>query len=198
MNKIVLTWWTFVWKTSILRNLSTKWYTIVDEVAQKNIQLLKNLLWDEDSKKWRQDNFLEFQRMNIFSNLNTYNESLNIWETKDWLIFYDRWIFDWFASLTREWIPIPKSIENLCHNVKYDIIFVIEHLSSHDPRKETWRMLNFEKSKKWEESIIKEYTKKIWIENIITIPKIIYEDTEKGIEERTQIILDHIINIKKS
>jgi len=188
MKKIVLTGGTHVWKTSIIKNLQFLWYTAFESVAEKNMQLLIDLLWLEVYQKWRNENFLDFQRMIFFSNLQVYNESLKITNPKEWIIFYDRWVFDWFASLKREWIDVPIALEKQTENINYDMVFLIESLPYHDMRENEWRMLNEEMSKKWESFLIKEYQERFG--NIIRIPAIYYpENKELAIQERTNLIL---------
>lgn len=190
MKKVVLTWWTHTWKTSILKNLSLKWYTTIDEVAQNNMKTLINLLWKENYQKWRKENFLEFQKLNIYDNLKVYLNEIN--KAKDWVIFYDRWIFDWIASLNRESVDIPIEIKELIKDIKYNKIFIIEHLDKHDMRNETWRMLNSELSIKWEKYIKKVYTEKFWQNNIILISDIENWTTKEKIEKRTNLILKYL------
>lgn len=193
MKKIILTWWTHTWKTSILNELSSKWYTVIGEVAQKNMQTLIKLLGKENYQKWRKENFLEFQKMNIFDNLKIYFKKIE--NPKDWLIFYDRWVFDWIASLKREWYNIPNEIDELIKKIHYEKIFIIEHLDNHNTRNETGRILNLEISKKWEIFIKQTYLEKFWEKNIIIIPNIKIWDIEKNIEERTKIILNFLNNL---
>jgi len=197
MERILFTWWTFAWKTSVLEELQKIWYSVIWESSGRNIKLCQALLWDEEYRKWRPSYFEEFQRMNIHSNLEDYIKSLQIGKTKDWIIFYDRWVFDWFASLKREWFKIPDWLEIVSKNISYDLIFLFEILPDHQTREHTWRMLNREVAEKWAKFIEAEYTQRFWADKIIKVPSIVYENNpQKVINERLEFVLSEITKRK--
>ena len=184
MKKIVLTWWTYTWKTTLLKEFKKQGFICLDEVAQNNMKLLSSILKDK-YLYWRKENFLEFQKMNIFDDLKRY---LSVLKNEN-IIFFDRWVFDWVASLKRENIEIPDYIDKLFSNISYDIAFVIEPLKEHKTREYTWRVLNKEMSVKWAKYIENEY-KDRWV-------KVIKVDTfsdnkEESIKKRVQFILNNI------
>lgn len=192
MNKfIVCTWWTHVWKTSVLEYLETIWYKRHISVAWKYMEMLSKLFWDLEYRTWRTKNFSEFQRMNIFADLELYFDSLKTENTKDGIIFFDRWIFDWIASLKRENIEIPESIEELVSRVEYyKKVFIFEPIWFHEQREQTWRMLNEETSLKWTRFIEEEY-KWRWYE-IVKVPDIQIWTPEENIKARAKFLLDNI------
>lgn len=188
---IVCTWWTHVWKTSVLEYLETQWYKRHISVAWKYMEMLSNIFWDAEYRVWRTNNFWEFQRMNIFADLELYFDSLNIKNIKDEIIFFDRWVFDWIASLKRENIEIPNSIEELVSKVKYyKKVFIFEPIWFHDSREQTWRMLNEEISLKWAKFIEEEY-KNRWYE-IVKIPDIKAWNNHDNINARAELLLNNI------
>jgi len=157
------------------------WYNCFDEVAGENMKMLIELFWMDKYRKWRKENFLEFQYMNIFSNL---KREVSIKNNNE-LNFLDRWVFDWIASLKRENYNISKSIESLVNNINYDYIFIIEPIGTHNIREHTWRMLDENISIKWSKFIINEYISRFWKKKVINVPF----DT---IENRAKFILDKI------
>jgi len=177
--KIVLTWWTHTWKTSILRYLESKWYNCLDEVAGDNMNMLLKILWKDWYSNWRKNNFLEFQQINIFSNL---KRDFDLKKT-DNFTFLDRWVFDWIASLKREKLSISESILNLVDRISYDYIFIIDPIDFHEIRGSTWRMLDKDVSEKWNNFIIDEYVSRFWREKVVHVPF----DT---IENRAKFILN--------
>lgn len=195
MERILFTWGTFAWKTSVLEQLKQQWYSIIWESSGRNIKLCQALLWDGDYRKWKPSYFDEFQRMNIHSNLEDYIKSLDIVDSKDWLLFYDRWVFDWFASLKREWFNIPEWLESISKTIRYDLIFLFDILPNHQTRENTWRMLNREVAEKWAKFIEAEYIQRFWADKIIKVPAIVYEnDPQRGINERLEFVLNEINN----
>lgn len=188
---IVCTWWTHVWKTSVLEYLETIWYKRHISVAWKYMEMLSKLFWDSEYRSWRTKNFSEFQRMNIFADLELYFDSLKLENIKDEIVFFDRWIFDRIASLKRENIEIPESIEELVSKVTYyKKIFVFEPIWFHEQREQTWRMLNEEVSLKWARFIEEEY-KSRWYE-IVKVPDIQNWTPEENIKARAKFLLDNI------
>lgn len=190
--KILLTWWTHSWKTSILEYLSKNGFCTLWEVAWDNMKLLIDVLWLEWYRKWRNKNLDKLLEMYIYSNL---KRDLNI-SNLNKLTFYDRWVFDWIASFKRESIMIPDYIFDLVENIKYDYIFIIENLPYHNTRESTWRMLDQEKSNKWKKFIINEYEQRFWNDKVIIVPYFNL-NKEESIEKRAQFILDYIDNIYK-
>lgn len=143
------------------------------------------LLNENEYLNFRKNNFKEFQYMNIFSNLKREKNILN----NNPLIFLDRWVFDWIASLKRESIKIEDFIETLVKGINYDHIFIIEALEKHETREKTWRVLNKDTSEKWNNFIIKEYIERFWKDKVSFVPF----DT---IENRSNFILDKIKYLK--
>lgn len=188
---IVCTWWTHVWKTSVLKYLEKQGYTIKESFAHENMDLLSGLLWKEGYRNWRKDNFLDFQKMNIIRDLKLYVDAWNIKNTKEDIIFFDRWIFDYIASLHRENNKIPQNIEKLFEQILYfSKVFIFEPIPFHDKRECTWRMLDKNNSLKWAWFIEEEYIKR-WY-RIIKVPYIETWDISKNIEKRAEFLLKNI------
>jgi len=185
--KIVFTWWTYVWKTTILNLLENNWFNVFEEKAGENMFFLMNLLWEFKYRNWREKNFLEFQKMNIVSTL---KRDLLL-DTK-WINILDRWVFDFIASLKRENIDIPDYLEELVSNIDYDYIFFFEEIDKHDMRSFTWRMLGKEKSRLWAKFIYEEYKNRFWENKIIKIPFFDKQNIEENIETRYQFVLEQI------
>ena len=188
---IVCTWWTHVWKTSVLEYLENEWYKRHISVAWKNMDMLNYYMWEEKYREWRTTNFLDFQRMNIFKDFELYIDSFNINDSKDEIIFFDRWIFDWVASLKRENINIPLEIEELISNIKYySKVFIFEPIWFHEQREQTWRLLNEEISLKWAKYIEEEYVNR-WYE-IVKVPNIIWKNPTDSIKKRAEYLKNNL------
>lgn len=188
---IVSTWWTHVWKTSVLKYLEKEWYKINDSFAWKNMNILSKILWKDEYKIWRKDNFLDFQKMNIFRDLELYYNSLEIENTKGSIIFFDRGIFDWIASLKRENIDIPQNILSLVAKIQYfSKIFLFDSLPFHDIREDTWRMLDESISIKWAKFIENEYSERGY--DVIKIPYIEASNIDESIKKRAKFLIDNI------
>ncbi len=183
--KIVFTWGTHVWKTTILNLFKdNKKIVINKEVVRENMNMLIDLLWIEKYQDWRINHFLEFQTMNIISSI---KRDINLNNNKINLL--DRWVFDFIASLKRENINIPDSLLELVKNINYDLILFFEPIEQHKIREKTWRMLNKEKSELWAKYIYNEYINIFWNSKVIKVPFFNEWNIKNNIEERYNFIL---------
>ena len=187
MKNIVFTWWTHVWKTSVLEYLETQWYSRYISVAWANMRMLHDLLWDERYPDYRSKNFAEFQLANIYDDAKLYHQSLATTNTKDDVLFFDRWVFDWIASLKREAKMVSDSIEELVSKVSYDLVFIFDPIANHDSRNETARLLNREVSEKWANFIETEYINR-WYK-IVHVPDLQWTSPSESIKLRAEFIL---------
>jgi len=187
--KIVFTWWSYSWKFDLLNKLKCKWYNIKSEVVSTNIDLLIYLLWMEWYKNWRKENFLRFQEMNIFKNL---ERDIYLSETKTH--FLDRWVFDFFASLKRENIEVTPELEKLSEKIYYDKIIFLEEIPFLDKLQE-WRLLDKKQSKLWWKLIKQEYIDRFWEENIIEVPFFWEKDLDSENNLRIEFIEHELENI---
>jgi len=191
MKRIVLTWCTHVGKTNLIKELVQKWYTTVESAAKKNMQLLIDMLWFEAYQKWRKENFLEFQKMIFFSSLHGYNDSLKLTNTQWNVVFYDRWVFDPFASLKREQIPIPKMLVQQAKKIHYDVIFLIERIPIPKMGVQIGRMLDEGIAIEQEKHIIDEYLARFG--DLVRVPCVFYDDDlQRAFRERAAFMLDYL------
>ena len=193
MKKILFTWWTHVWKTSVLEYLESQGYFRYISVAGANMKMLRSLLWEDRYPEYRKENFKEFQYANIYDDLKLYHQSSSLSWNKDDTVFFDRWVFDRIASLKREWYKIDASIEELVSKINYDLIFVFEPILEHNLRIETARLLNREVSEKWADFIKTEYTQRGW--KIIFVPNFEWVNVEESIKKRAEFVLNKFLYI---
>lgn len=192
--RIVITWSINSGKTEIIKELSARWYTIVEESAIMTIKILQEKLGGvEEQKQWIQQDFQswlpsEFHKMNIDQQMSS-ESSIDL----DKITFLDRGLLDYKAFCLLRDLPFPEGSKFLFENrQKYDQVFISESLPVFDTREWSWRIIDEALAKKmWE------FCRKVYTEAGYTLTDIpaLDKDNHKSlltVEQRTDFVLENM------
>ena len=126
MKKYVLTGGLSVGKTTILKNLKDRGYSVIDEVSNMLVNDYQKVHGSE-SFPWDNGKRLEYQKEVLENQL---QKELSLEETSDKIVFLDRGVPDGIPFFILDHIEIPEEIWQVARNNRYDRVFFVESLPS--------------------------------------------------------------------
>ena len=180
MKRVVITGGPCSGKTTIIEHLSKQGFQVVTECAIEVIEELNKDMGIEGQKKWRKENLVELQRILVAKQI---EKESKIKAGKAEVVFFDRGMYNGLAYLRLMKKPVETELLAIIKGYTYDMVFALETLSNFQPRAETGRTSDREKS-----IAIGRLLEEVYKENGIEVVFV----KEMSVEERVSFIKEHL------